>query len=302
MRPFHDVAGLAVVLALAAPAFAQETRMVRVDDHAMRVQIAGLEQLGKVPTVVFESGGGGPFIGAWDKSFAEIARTAPVVAYDRAGYGRSEPDGQPPTPRHNAGKLHRLLAQLELKPPYVLVGHSWGGPLIRMFAALYPGEVAGMIYLDPTDLHSREQELVYLRALGYTAAGAAAYVTRYRRDFAAYIATLRPAAQVEMKLIDELERSDAPEFQQLPPVPAVPVSIVLAGRREPWIWNGHPCRPEVCYQRRLDFRRQWLQRWIANASPGSIAVDTRSGHSIQTDNPALVAAEIRKVLARARSN
>ena len=199
-------------------------------------------------------------------------------------------------------KLHRLLAQLELKPPYVLVGHSWGGPLIRMFAALYPGEIAGMIYLDPTDLHSRDEEIAYLRAIGYTAAGAAGYVTRYRQDFAAYIATLSPVIQVEMKLIDGIERSDAPEFQRIPPVPRVPISIVLAGKRESWIWEGRPCAPEVCYQRRLDFRRQWLERWIANANPGSITVDVMSGHGIPTDNPALVAAEIRKVLALARSN
>ena len=302
MRQSHDFVGLTILLALAAPAFAQETRMVSVDDRAMRVQIAGLEQLGKVPTVIFESGGGGWSVGGWDQIFAEIAKAAPVIAYDRAGYGRSEPDGQPPTPRHNAEKLHRLLAQLQLKPPYVLVGHSWGGPLIRMFAALYPGEVAGMIYLDPTDLHSREQEIEHLRAIGYTVEGAAAYVTRYRQDFAAYIATLPPVVQVEMKLIDGIERSDAPEFQRMPPVPSVPISIVLAGKREPWIWNGRPCEPEVCYERRLDFRRQWLQRWIANANPGSITVDIMSGHVIPTDNPALVAAEIRKVLALAKSN
>ena len=60
--------------------------------------------------------------------------------------------------------------------------------------------------------------------------------------------------------------------------------------------------PEVCYERRLDFRRQWLQRWIANANPASITVDTMSGHVIPTDNPALVAAEIRKVLALAKPN
>ena len=159
-----------------------------------------------------------------------------------------------------------------------------------------------MIYLDPTDLHSREQEIEHLRAIGYTAEGAAAYVTRYRQDFAAYIATLPPVVQVEMKLIDDIERSDAPEFQRMPPVPSVPISIVLAGKREPWIWNGRPCEPEVCYERRLDFRRQWLQRWIANANPASITVDTMSGHVIPTDNPALVAAEIRKVLALAKSN
>ena len=62
--------------------------------------------------MVFESGGGGWPVGGWDQILADIAKVAPVMAYDRAGYGRSEPDGQPPTPRHNAEKLHRLLAPL----------------------------------------------------------------------------------------------------------------------------------------------------------------------------------------------
>jgi pimeloyl-ACP methyl ester carboxylesterase len=298
---FSVLAAFTIVSALACPALAQETRMVPVDGHAMRVQLAGLEQTGKLPPVIFESGGGGWFVEGWGRIFADIAKVAPVVAYDRAGYGRSAPDGQPPTPRHNAETLHRLLAELKLPPPYVLVGHSWGGPLIRMFAALYPNDVAGMVYLDPTDLHTRDQEIEHLRAIGYSAAGAATYITNYRRDFAAYIATLPPDVQVEMRLIDDIERRDAPEFQQLPPVPNVPVSIVLAGKRESWIWEGRPCQPDVCYDRRLDFRRRWLERWIATASPGSIIVDPASGHVVPTDNPALVADEIRKVLSQTKA-
>src|SRR5258706_7765656 len=79
MRQFQHFIGLTILLALAAPVFAQETRLVPVDDHAMRVQIAGLELLGKVPTVIFESGGGGWSVGSWDPIFADIAKAAPVV-------------------------------------------------------------------------------------------------------------------------------------------------------------------------------------------------------------------------------
>ena len=100
------------------------------------------------------------------------------------------------------------------------------------------GEVAGIIYLDPTDLHSREQEIEHLRAIGYTAEGAAAYVTRYRQDFADYIATLPPVVQVEMKLIDDIERSDAPEFQRMPPVPSVPISSSSPASASPGSGTG----------------------------------------------------------------
>ena len=85
MRQLYHFLGLTIWLALTTPAFAQETRMVPVDGRAMRVQIAGLEHLGKVPTVIFESGGGGWAVDGWAAIFADIKSVAPVIAYDRAG-------------------------------------------------------------------------------------------------------------------------------------------------------------------------------------------------------------------------
>ncbi len=140
-----------LAVALARSGSAQELRRVPVDGHAMQVQLAGLEHLDKTPTGAFEAGGGAT-MKSWGAIPADVAKDAPVVAYARAGDGGSEPDGALPTPRRVAERLHRLLSQLEVRPPYVLVGASWGGPLIRMFAALYPSEIADLVYLDPTDL------------------------------------------------------------------------------------------------------------------------------------------------------
>ena len=47
--------------------------------------------------------------------------------------------------RRGAAHLHTLLAKLEVPPPYVLAGHSWGGPIIHVFAATYPKEIAGLV-------------------------------------------------------------------------------------------------------------------------------------------------------------
>jgi pimeloyl-ACP methyl ester carboxylesterase len=295
MRQTSGLIGFTIAFLIAGSAFAQDTRLVPVDGHAVRVQVGGLEQTGKAPVVVFEAGGGGT-LNTLGRVPGEVAKFAPVVAYERAGFGGSEPDGQLPTPRHNVERLHRLLAQLELKPPYVLVGHSWGGPLIRMFAALYPDEIAGMVYLDPTDLRTQQQETDYLRATGFSAAAATTYLDRYWRDWANYLATVSPIVRAELQLIETIEQSGAPEFQRMPPVPRVPVTIVLAGKPEPDLWRGRPCEPRVCQEERITFRKRWLERWIANAQPGSIIVDERSGHLVPTDNPALVTAEIRKVL------
>ena len=57
--------------------------------------------------------------------------------------------------------LHAILATVGAKPPYVLVGHSWGGLLVRMFVELYPSEVAGLVYIDPIDVRSPAEEEAY---------------------------------------------------------------------------------------------------------------------------------------------
>ena len=109
------------------------TRIVNVGGGNMRVWTEGLErrQVGK-PVVVLEAGAGNG-LDTWRPVFAEISKRAPVVAYDRRGIGQSQADTERPTLRRVAASLHALLAQLGAAPPYVLVGHSWGGAFIRAF-------------------------------------------------------------------------------------------------------------------------------------------------------------------------
>jgi len=106
---------------------------------------------------------------------------------DRAGIGGSEADGHAPTPTHVARKLHALLTSLGVDPPYVLVGHSSGGLLIRMFAAIYPEEVAGLVYVDPTDPRSLEKNLAYLQASGYSADAAREFLEAHRERLSQFV-------------------------------------------------------------------------------------------------------------------
>ena len=88
----------------------------------------------------------------------DVARIGPVMAYDRRALGQSEADTAPPTFTRTVETLRSVLQALELPPPYVLVGHSMGGVFIRGFASLYPGETAGMVYLDVPDFESTREE------------------------------------------------------------------------------------------------------------------------------------------------
>ena len=100
------------------------------------------------PTVVLEAGSGG-FAASMAWLHRDLAEHTTVVAYDRAGYGFSDPDDQPLDAAGVVDDLHQALRLREIPAPYLLVGHSLGGGYVRVFAALHPDQVAGVVLLDP---------------------------------------------------------------------------------------------------------------------------------------------------------
>lgn len=133
-------------------------RTVDVDGRGMRVWTAGIEQRRSGQPIVILESGAGEGLETWKPIFGEIARVVPVVAYDRRGLGQSEPDTAKPTLRRVAQSLRALLRRMNISPPYVLVGHSWGGLLIRAYFDQYANEVAGLVFLDALDPGMTRQE------------------------------------------------------------------------------------------------------------------------------------------------
>lgn len=120
----------------------------------------------KQATVVFESGlGGGE--DHWKSVIEQLPKGVSAITYERPGMSGSEPDGVPPSPEHIATVLHAALSHVA-SPPYVLVGHSWGGPLVRAFAGLFPKDVCGLVLVDPTDFgETPEERRRYIEPLGH---------------------------------------------------------------------------------------------------------------------------------------
>jgi pimeloyl-ACP methyl ester carboxylesterase len=100
------------------------------------------------PTVVFESGTGGA---AYDWRFvqAAVAQKTTACAYDRAGFGFSDPARRASDANHAADDLQQLVVKAHLRLPIVLVGHSNGGIYAVRFAQLHRSEVSGMVLVDP---------------------------------------------------------------------------------------------------------------------------------------------------------
>ena len=141
----------------AQPTPAPETRKIVVNGRSIRVSTIGIEGRAEGQPVVVLEAGAGAGLDEWAPAMAPLAALAPVIAYDRHGIGGSDPDTQRRTIRRVAEALHELLETMRVPPPYVLVGHSWGGILIRAFAEQYGAEVAGLAFIETMDVETTRQ-------------------------------------------------------------------------------------------------------------------------------------------------
>ncbi len=104
------------------------------------------------PTVIFAAGLNGTTL-HWARVQHALALRTRTVAFDKAGLGFSDPGPPPRTASAIVADLRAALAGADIAPPYVLVGHSAGGPQMRLFAFRYPQEVVGMVMVDSSSEH-----------------------------------------------------------------------------------------------------------------------------------------------------
>ena len=123
-------------------------RLVDVGGHRLHILCSGEDGLENRPTVVMDAGWG-DFSLAWSLVQPEVSKFAKVCVFDRAGLGWSDAAPGPRTSKQIARELRTLLRNAGINGPYVLVGHSFGAINVRLFASLYPNEVAGMVLVDP---------------------------------------------------------------------------------------------------------------------------------------------------------
>jgi pimeloyl-ACP methyl ester carboxylesterase len=104
------------------------------------------------PTVIFAAGLNGTAL-HWARVQRAIATKTRTVAFDKAGLGFSDPGPLPRTAAAVVEDLRAALKVADISPPYVLAGHSAGGPQMRLFAFRYPQEVVGMVMVDSSSEH-----------------------------------------------------------------------------------------------------------------------------------------------------
>lgn len=256
----------------------QAGSMVEVNGHRLYVSCEGSGS----PTIVLESGFGTSST-SWRTVVPELARVSRVCSYDRAGIelsaiaGTKLPASDTRTIRDQVDDLEELLENAEIAAPYVLVGHSWGGQIVQVFASEHADEVAAVVLVDSSH---PDQEAAFRSAFPQQAEPQPA------RD---------PAANLERL---DFEASNAENREaELPR--DLPLVVVTAGR------YGPEGEPPAASDRRSHAVWLRLQRQLAALSTKSIhVIATRSGHFIQDfqGQPELVVTAVKAAVAAARSD
>jgi pimeloyl-ACP methyl ester carboxylesterase len=248
------------------------------DDHiqvgAYQVQMA--QQGEGRYTVIFESGFGTD-LRAWRKVAPEVAKFAHTVTYSRAGYGASETRPEPRTILQSSQELDQLVKAAKLRPPFILVGHSYGGLLARAFAARHPDWVAGMVLVDPTDE-------------GFNPALRKLDAKRAEEDDRQFAAIVPAKFQPELKLLQpvlEAGSLPAPLDRKLPDVPVVVLTSVQQTEKPMFFLETVEA---------VAVKRDLHAAFLRQFSDGSQVLTMKSGHNIQLEEPELVIAAVNRVI------
>jgi pimeloyl-ACP methyl ester carboxylesterase len=287
-----------VALLLVGPSVQAKDVKVQVNGRSVQLDITAPERLNPTdPTIVFESGLGTPGTGDFARVLPLLPKNLRTVRYDRPGLGGSADDGEPPTPRHVATVLHDALGAAGITPPYILVGHSLGATRIRMFAGVYPNDVAGLVFVDPTPDFTRTSDNELSEVFAPLGLG------QKERDEMRVLQKSNPATPkailAESAVSAAMSAAGFPEIQALPPLRDVPV-VVLAGSSDTEWPTSIPVSFDMhrWVRQWLSVRNTSLRRFATGLARGTFVETTKSSHQIQNSEPGLIAWAIERVMQR----
>lgn len=307
MRPYTSalsslllfILGVGAALAQTAPVqiAPAQPRTVQVGDLPTRVLTIGLESRREGQPVVIFQNGAGSTLRSWDNVTGAVGKFAPVIVYNRPGIGGSASDGQPPTIEVVNAHLDELLTTLGAAPPYVLVGHSWGGALIHFHAGQRPRDVIGVVYVDPTDFTQPDFPDPVFDAMGIDTAAQRIVIAEFEADMRKYFAEAPPEIRAEIDVIDEFMNRDVAD-RRLPAMPGCPVAVILGGRPAPTpdIALSVPLDWDVLAAEQLRARLRMGQKIIENNPNATLVLANHAEHYVQKDDPDLIVEAIRRVM------
>jgi pimeloyl-ACP methyl ester carboxylesterase len=287
---------LTITILIGINTFSQK-RFITIDSTKIWINTKGIEnrQEGQ-PVIVFESGHGTP-MGHWDRILDGVSELAPLITYDRPGIGESESDNEMPTIKNVSDKLIKILNHLDIKPPYVLVGHSLGGAYVRGFAVYYPELLAGLVIIDPADFTENNQnKRDYYDVLGWDDSRIDTMLADIKRGLERRNENVPKSVQEEGKVLADLRETEFKEITDSP-LPNIPVHIITGGRFDlPERFRSKEFNDEVLFRSKIKHR---VSRWtdvIQSVNKGMLLYSGDAGHFVHYDDPELVISSIKIVL------
>lgn len=245
----------------------------------MHINCSGMNVAGG-PTIVLEAGAGNDS-SVWNRVQPEVAKFARVCTYDRAGLGGSDPVPKPRTVVALTEDLGALLANAKVTGPYILVGHSLGGILVRLYASYYPAAVVGMVLVDSAHEDEPDRGLALIP----------------RETFKEMLKKLSPEDLVPRSAEQVDGCPTRAVMNALDWHSDIPLAVLTQGRPYGPDMVAVPSIAPKAYQLHLA-----LQRDLVRRSPrGRQIIAKKSGHGIHQDQPELVIAAIRQVVKEAKS-
>src|SRR5579862_2795365 len=258
------------------------------------------------PTVILESGLGDTYI-SWRKVQPQIAKFSRVCSYDRAGLGYSESSPRPRTSEVMAEELHALLRSAGIAPPYILVGHSMGGFIVRLFASLYGTEVVGMVLVDsshPDQDNRFPPELRNMEGTWLREAEFLEFTTPFGIPRLMGLCDEEPAQRAAecnfhtaREGVAELKAfpQSAAETAATGPLSDMPLAVLSHDPDKP----SSELPPDLAKPTNEAWEK--MQEELAHLSTrGTQIIAKKSAHYIQIDRPDLVVEAIRKIVEQAR--
>ncbi len=278
----------------------QPGTLVDIGSHSLHILCVGSGG----PTVVIDSGLGGSSL-EWLKVQRSLATRVRVCAYDRAGYGWSEPGPRPRTSSRIVDELFTLLKNGDIAGPYVLVGHSFGGYTVQLFANRYPAETAGLVLIDSSHPDQFERFLAPPIKVNLAPSGrnrimmlspSPAVPENLPEEVKPLVRSLNLKAEARAAMGDELLdfRLSAQQVRDASALPNVPMVVLTRGKR---VW------PRTDRGQHMEDLWAQLQVELAGrVQRVTHIVAARSGHHIHLDQPQLVADSVYTIVEFARNS
>jgi pimeloyl-ACP methyl ester carboxylesterase len=255
MNAVRRVPGLWLLALLGCTISASFSASAQPETHRYRKRGSG------APVVVFENGLGDT-LETWKSVQDDVSRFTATFVYNRAGYAGSASAEGTRDAAAAVRELRALLAERDLAPPYVLVGHSLGGLYMQYYARNFPDEVTGLVLVDSSHWDQRER-------------------MRRADPSGTAVREARGLSGVVRQENDSFELSGR-EVSESPPLRPMPLIVLTAGQQPSDVW-------------------QELQRELAAQLPGARhTIAERSGHFIQRQQPQFVWAAVRDIVVALR--